>query len=50
MPGFSFVLFTLLLSDVLAHSWVEEILLVADNGSILEPPGRPRSFGMKTLV
>ena len=40
----------LLIEGIAAHSWVDEILLVADNGSFLYPGGTPRSFGQHDPV
>ncbi len=39
------ILFIFSFGGVTGHSWVEEISLVTENGTILDPPGRPRSFG-----
>lgn len=38
------------MSSALGHSWIEEISLLAADGSILSPPGYPRGNGLSSLI
>ncbi len=44
MVALSIVLHYLLVKRIMGHSWVEEISLIANDGSVLDPPAGARSI------